>query len=105
MAYNPHELPCIRWEHALSCISAPEHLDHVKAGTQGSHAFLLAYPRRCYTLLFPSGPMWILFGIIFALNFIDILLIIVLDLSNPEVSSLLLSQRIPADCDNRPLPN
>ncbi|KAM5520131.1 low-affinity potassium transport protein [Fusarium oxysporum f. sp. phaseoli] len=61
-----------------------------------SLAFLLNYPRRCYTLLFPSGPTWILFGIIFALNFIDILLIIVLDLSNPEVASLQLSQRIPA---------
>ncbi|EWZ33200.1 hypothetical protein FOZG_12961 [Fusarium oxysporum Fo47] len=64
--------------------------------TQESLAFLLNYPRRCYTLLFPSGPTWILFGIIFALNFIDILLIIVLDLSNPEVASLPLSQRIPA---------
>ncbi|EGU87904.1 hypothetical protein FOXB_01590 [Fusarium oxysporum f. sp. conglutinans Fo5176] len=64
--------------------------------TQESLAFLLNYPRRCYTLLFPSGPTWILFGIIFALNFIDILLIIVLDLSNPEVASLQLSQRIPA---------
>lgn len=64
--------------------------------TQESLAFLLTYPRRCYTLLFPSGPTWILFGIIFALNFIDILLIIVLDLSNPEVSSLPLSQRVPA---------
>jgi Trk-type K+ transport system membrane component len=64
--------------------------------THESLSFLLTYPRRCYTLLFPSGPTWILFGIIFALNFIDILLIIVLDLSNPEVSSLPLSQRIPA---------
>ncbi|KAF4342172.1 potassium transporter TRK-1 [Fusarium beomiforme] len=63
---------------------------------QESLAFLLNYPRRCYTLLFPSGPTWILFGIIFALNFIDILLIIVLDLSNPEVASLPLSSRIPA---------
>lgn len=64
--------------------------------TQESLSFLLTYPRRCYTLLFPSGPTWILFGIISALNFLDILLIIVLDLSNPEVSSLPLSQRIPA---------
>ncbi|KLO81851.1 putative potassium transporter TRK-1 [Fusarium fujikuroi] len=64
--------------------------------TQESLAFLLTYSRRCYTLLFPSGPTWILFGIIFALNFTDILLIIVLDLSNPEVASLPLSQRIPA---------
>ncbi|KAM0239590.1 hypothetical protein ACHAP5_008238 [Fusarium lateritium] len=64
--------------------------------THESLDFLLKHPRRCYTLLFPSGPTWILFGIIFALNFIDILLIIVLDLNNPEVSSLPLSARIPA---------
>ncbi|KAJ4127711.1 hypothetical protein NW768_007983 [Fusarium equiseti] len=64
--------------------------------TQESLTFLLNHPRRCYTLLFPSGPTWILFGIIFALNFIDILLIIILDLNNPEVSSMPLSARIPA---------
>ncbi|GKU15547.1 unnamed protein product, partial [Fusarium langsethiae] len=64
--------------------------------TQESLTFLLNHPRRCYTLLFPSGPTWILFGIIFALNFIDVLLIILLDLKNSEVSSLPLSARIPA---------
>lgn len=64
--------------------------------TQESLTFLLNHPRRCYTLLFPSGPTWILFSIIFALNFVDVLLIILLDLNNPEVSSLPLSARIPA---------
>ncbi|QPC59907.1 hypothetical protein HYE67_002138 [Fusarium culmorum] len=64
--------------------------------TQESLTFLLNHPRRCYTLLFPSGPTWILFSIIFALNFIDILLIILLDLKNAEVASLPLSARIPA---------
>ncbi|KAH7110050.1 cation transport protein-domain-containing protein [Dactylonectria estremocensis] len=57
-------------------------------------AFLLNHPRRCYTLLFPSQPTWILFGIIFALNFVDTLLIIVLDLDNPEVAALPLGPRI-----------
>lgn len=57
-------------------------------------SFLLNHPRRCYTLLFPSRPTWILFGIIFTLNFIDTLLIIVLDLDNPEVGSLSLGPRI-----------
>ncbi|EWZ78216.1 hypothetical protein FOCG_17338 [Fusarium oxysporum f. sp. radicis-lycopersici 26381] len=66
------------------------------SSTHESLSFLLDHPRRCYTLLFPSRPTWILFGIIFALNFIDILLIIILDLHNPEVSSLPLSARIPA---------
>lgn len=64
--------------------------------TQEPLQFLLNHPRRCYTLLFPSRPTWILFAIIFALNFIDVLLIILLDLDNPEVASLALSSRIPA---------
>ncbi|KAG4438610.1 hypothetical protein IFR05_005893 [Cadophora sp. M221] len=50
--------------------------------------FLLDHPRRCYTLLFPSHPTWILFGILFAMNFIDVLLIIVLDLHNEAVTNL-----------------
>ncbi|CAG9951597.1 unnamed protein product [Clonostachys rosea f. rosea IK726] len=57
-------------------------------------SFLLNHPRRCYTLLFPSRPTWILFGIIFALNFVDTLLIIVLDLNNPEVAALPAGQRL-----------
>jgi Trk-type K+ transport system membrane component len=50
--------------------------------------FLLNYPRRCYTLLFPSRPTWILFGILFVMNFVDALLILVLDLDNPAVNNL-----------------
>ncbi|KOC07232.1 hypothetical protein AFLA70_580g000490 [Aspergillus flavus AF70] len=56
--------------------------------------FLLKHPRRCYTLLFPSRPTWALFGILFAMNFVDILLILVLDLNNPEVNSLATGPRI-----------
>ncbi|KAK3984554.1 potassium transporter [Cladorrhinum sp. PSN332] len=56
--------------------------------------FLLDHPRRCYTLLFPSGPTWILFGIVFFLNFVDVLLIIALDLDNPTVNDLPLGPRI-----------
>ena len=56
--------------------------------------FLLDHPRRCYTLLFPSKPTWILFGILFALNFVDTLLIIVLDLHNPAVAVLPVGKRI-----------
>ncbi|KAK6513276.1 hypothetical protein TWF506_009434 [Arthrobotrys conoides] len=56
--------------------------------------FLLEHPRRCYTLLFGSRPTWILFVILFALNFIDVLLIIVLDLKNPEVNALPAGRRI-----------
>lgn len=49
--------------------------------------FLLDHPRRCYTVLFPGKTTWILFGILFALNFIDVVLIISLDLHNEEVTS------------------
>jgi len=56
--------------------------------------FLLEHPRRCYTLLFPSRPTWILFGILFILNFVDVLLIIVLDLNNPAVNNLPAGPRI-----------
>jgi Trk-type K+ transport system membrane component len=56
--------------------------------------FLLDQPRRCYMLLFPSRPTWILCGILFVMNFIDVLLIIVLDLDNPAVNDLSLGPRI-----------
>lgn len=56
--------------------------------------FLLDHPRRCYTLLFPATATWILASILFALNFIDTLLIVVLDLDNPEVNALPVGPRI-----------
>lgn len=56
--------------------------------------FILDHPRRCYTLLFPSRPTWILFSIIFVLNFVDVLLIILLDLHNPAVNYLPIGPRI-----------
>ncbi|KAA8649834.1 putative potassium uptake transporter [Aspergillus tanneri] len=56
--------------------------------------FLLKYPRRCYTLLFRSRPTWTLFGIIFALNFVDVLLIVVLDLHNSAVNNLPAGPRV-----------
>jgi Trk-type K+ transport system membrane component len=56
--------------------------------------FLLDHPRRCYMLLFPSGPTWILCGILVAMNFIDVVLIIVLDLDNPAVNDLPVGPRV-----------
>lgn len=56
--------------------------------------FLLDHPRRCYTLLFPSGPTWMLLGIHVALNLIDIILILSLDVDNEEMASLTFGQRI-----------
>ncbi|RBR25460.1 uncharacterized protein FIESC28_01698 [Fusarium coffeatum] len=59
-----------------------------KSSIQESLHFLLNHPRRCYTLLFPSGPTWALFGILTLLNVADILFIILLDLDNPTVTVL-----------------
>ena len=55
--------------------------------------FLLDHPRRCYTLLFPGRATWILAGILIVLNIVDVILIICLDLDNPEITSLPLAPR------------
>lgn len=62
--------------------------------TRDALRFLLDHPRRCYTLLFPGRHTWALFVILFLLNFVDALLIVVLDLHNPEVASLPLGPRV-----------
>lgn len=56
--------------------------------------FLLTHPRRCYTLLFPSKPTWVLFGTLVVMNSIDVLLIVVLDLNNPAVNNLAPGPRV-----------
>ncbi|GAP89604.1 putative potassium transporter TRK-1 [Rosellinia necatrix] len=55
--------------------------------------FLLDHPRRCFTLLFPSNANWWLFFILVALNAIDLILFIVLDLGYGAVSGLPLNIR------------
>lgn len=50
--------------------------------------FLLDHPRRCFTLLFPANANWWLFFILVALNAIDLILFIVLDVSFYPVSPL-----------------
>ncbi|ROT34443.1 potassium transporter [Sodiomyces alkalinus F11] len=65
-----------------------------KSVTGETLRFLLDHPRRCYTLLFPSRPTWVLFGIVVLLNFIDVTLIITLDLDNAAVNTLRMGPRI-----------
>lgn len=43
--------------------------------------FLLDHPRRCFTLLFPSGATWWLFWLLVILNGVDVMFFIVLDVS------------------------
>ncbi|KAL4867106.1 hypothetical protein BDV12DRAFT_171966 [Aspergillus spectabilis] len=50
--------------------------------------FLLDHPRRCFTLLFPRNATWWLFAILIALNGIDLIFFIILDLNDPTVTSL-----------------
>lgn len=45
--------------------------------------FLLDHPRRCFTLLFPNRATWWLFWILVALNGVDLVLFIILDVSPP----------------------
>ncbi|KAK7427030.1 hypothetical protein QQZ08_006457 [Neonectria magnoliae] len=67
-----------------------------KSSIQEPLSFLLNHPRRCYTLLFPSGTTWALCGILVLLNFIDTLLVIVLDLKNDAVANLPPGPRVAA---------
>ncbi|KAH3984466.1 hypothetical protein HBI56_115020 [Parastagonospora nodorum] len=69
-------------------------LSAIDSSLRESTRFLLDHPRRCYTLLFPGTATWILAAILITLNFLDTLLIIVLDLDNPEVNVLPVGSRI-----------
>ena len=55
--------------------------------------FLLDHPRRCYTLLFPNRQTWILAAILICLNVVDVILIMCLDLHNPEVTQVPIAPR------------
>ena len=50
--------------------------------------FLLDHPRRCFTLLFPSKATWWLFWILVALNGVDTIFFIILDLNDSTVTSI-----------------
>ncbi|KAL4894830.1 cation transport protein-domain-containing protein [Aspergillus ambiguus] len=56
--------------------------------------FLLDHPRRCFTLLFPRNATWWLFAILVALNGIDLIFFIILDLNNPTVTNFPVGIRI-----------
>lgn len=50
--------------------------------------FLLDHPRRCFTLLFPRNATWWLFAIVIALNGIDLIFFIILDINDAAVTTL-----------------
>lgn len=56
--------------------------------------FILQYPRRVYTTLFPSRATWWLFSVLILINIIDWVAFEVLNIGNPAVDSLPLGNRI-----------
>jgi potassium uptake Trk family protein len=50
--------------------------------------FLLDHPRRCFTLLFPSGATWWLFTILVILNSLDLIFFTVLDVNDPIITAM-----------------
>ncbi|KAK7555615.1 cation transport protein-domain-containing protein [Phyllosticta citricarpa] len=56
--------------------------------------FLLDHPRRCFTLLFPSGATWWLFWVLVLLNGIDLIFFIILDIHDDTVTSLPAGYRV-----------
>lgn len=64
------------------------HLAPVGTGVYEELQFLLDHPRRCFTLLFPSGATWWLFWLLIILNGLDVLFFIVLDLGSGPVVDL-----------------
>ena len=62
--------------------------------TKETIAFILQYPRRVYTNLFPARPTWWLFFMIVLLNCIDWVAFEVLNLKNPVVNEIPMGSRI-----------
>lgn len=60
-----------------------------RSGVWEEFKFLLDHPRRCFTLLFPSGANWWLFWVLVLLNGIDLIFFIILDVSRFHLSSKL----------------
>ena len=64
------------------------HIVPVGTGLYEELRFLLDHPRRCFTLLFPSGATWWLFWLLVVMNGLDVLFFIVLDVSGSATYNL-----------------
>lgn len=63
-------------------------------GLKATLEFVLKYPRRVYTNLFPSRPTWWLLFMLVSLNSIDWVAFELLNLGNPVIESLSVGSRI-----------
>jgi potassium uptake Trk family protein len=70
------------------------HLIPRHSGLWDETRFLLDHPRRCFTLLFPSGATWWLFWILVVLNAVDLIFFIILDLHSEVIEMLPVHSRI-----------
>lgn len=50
--------------------------------------FILHYPRRVYTMLFPARPTWLLVAMLFALTIINWIMIHLLSIGNPTLDAI-----------------
>ncbi|KAL2201446.1 cation transport protein-domain-containing protein [Corynascus similis CBS 632.67] len=64
------------------------YLTPIGTGLYEELRFLLDHPRRCFTLLFPSGATWWLFWLLVIMNGLDLMFFIVLDLGTGPVVDL-----------------
>ncbi|KAK4442869.1 cation transport protein-domain-containing protein [Podospora aff. communis PSN243] len=68
--------------------------EHAFCDTKSTLEFILKYPRRVYTNLFPSRPTWWLFFMVILLNGTDWVLFEVLNIGNPSIEKIPLGPRI-----------
>lgn len=74
----------------LKAVTSDDAYDDLKATLE----FILKYPRRVYTNLFPSRPTWWLFFMLTCLNSIDWVAFEIMNIGNPVIESIPTGSRI-----------
>lgn len=88
----PLFLRCILWStlQIMKLTTTPA----TKAPWKETIEFILKYPRRVYTTLFPAGATWWLLLVLIAINTIDWLAFEILNIGNPVIEAMPISDRI-----------
>jgi Trk-type K+ transport system membrane component len=58
--------------------------------------FILKYPRRVYTTLFPARATWWLVGVLFVINIVDWIAFEILNIGNPNLANMSVGDQIVA---------
>lgn len=88
----PVFLRLIIWSLLQSLTLVTEEVDF--ADLKDTLRFILKYPRRVYTNLFPSRPTWWLFSMVVLLNSVDWVAFELLNLGNPAIESIPSGSRV-----------